>query len=320
MEHCAFTQSPSQISPFSSVISPVAHSVCLNESYTVNAVSRNPASRVIGLILGDVRNLYYSEIIFHLQNIFFQHNYMLMQFTSLYNEDRELEFLEFCEQANFAGLILLSALDSKVLQEKIEALPFPVIVLNRFIKNFDGYTIVQDNFKCGYLAATHLLELGHPRIAFLAGPQNSTSSMRRLEGFRQAMQNCYIPIEESEIYYGDLTIDNGIRIGSHYLKDLPQHPKAIIIGNDLMSIGFLEACDRAHVTVPDQLSIVSFDDISFSALQRFSLTTVRQPIEDMCEAAATALLNAIFHPDCAPYRTILAPKLVVRSTTCQYQP
>lgn len=274
-----------------------------------------PSTNIIGLILGDIRNPYYAEIAYQLQNLCFKKNYILMQFSSSYIEEKEFQFIEFCEHAKFAGLILLSALDSDTLYQKIKKLPFPVILLNRFIPNFNGYTIMQDNFQCGYLAANHLLELGFTKIAFIAGPANSTASMKRLDGFRQALSNCFIPFDPDEIYYGNLALEDGLRIGTEYVKDLPNRPKAVIIGNDMMAIGFMEACQNAHVKIPEQLSIVSFDDIRIASLKNIALTTVRQPIFDMCNATAEALFNSIEHPDLKPYRIILSPELIVRSTT-----
>lgn len=278
------------------------------------------SSKVIGLILGDVQNPYYAEIIYRLQNILFQRNYMLMQFSSSYIEEKELQFIEFCEQSHFAGLVLLSALDSDILRERIRALPFPVVLLNRFIPNLNCSTVMQDNFQCGYLAANHLLGLGHPRIAFVAGPKNSTSSMKRLDGFRQALANCFVPLEEDEIYYGNLTLEDGQRIGSEYIKELDKHPKAVIVGNDMMSIGFIDACHQNGVRIPEDLSLISFDNIRLSGLSCIDLTTVQQPIPDMCEATAEAIFQALENPDAGAERIILSPTLVIRSTTDYYRP
>ena len=280
-----------------------------------------PASgNVIGLILGDVQNPYYAEIIYRLQNLLFQRNYILMQFSSSYIEEKELQFIEFCEHSRFAGLILLSALDSGVLRDRIRALPFPVVLLNRFIANLNCNTVMQDNFQCGYIAANHLLGLGHPRIAFIAGPRNSTSSMKRLEGFRQALNNCFVSICEDEIYFGNLTLEDGFRLGMEYIRDLRRHPKAVIIGNDMMAIGFMDACRRAGVRVPEDLSIISFDNIRLASLACIDLTTVQQPIPDMCEATVEALFRALESPKERAERIILSPKLVVRSTTGYYRP
>lgn len=299
-----------------------ASAICMtmDNASSPNRDTPDTTNKIIGLILGDVQNPYFAEIIYRLQNLLFQRNYMLMQFSSSYIEEKELQFIEFCEHAHFAGLILLSALDSNTLRERIKALPFPVVLLNRFISNLNCSTVVQDNFQCGYLAANHLLGLGHPRIAFIAGPKNSTSSMKRLEGFRQALTNCFLPVEEEEIYYGNLTLEDGLRIGEEYVKERKRHPKAVIIGNDMMSIGFMDACHRAGVQIPKDLSIVSFDDIRLSSLSCIDLTTIQQPVPDMCEATVEAIFRALEKPDARAVRIILSPKLVVRSTTDYYCP
>lgn len=275
---------------------------------------------VIGLILGDMRNPYYSNIVFTLQEILIREGYMLMQFNSTYDESKELQFIDFTAHAAFSGLILISALNSELLREKIESLSCPVVLLDRIIQNYTGHAVIQDNFHGGYLAANHLIELGYPSIAYIAGPTQSTSSMKRLEGFMQALRNYYIPFNEENLWYGDLTLECGTSIGWEYIRELKNRPKAVVIGNDLMAIGFMDACHNAGVLIPDHLSLVSFDDIPFAALKAFEITTIRQPVMEMCKAAADTMLTAIRNPNTSPIRVILEPELVIRSTTAPYIP
>ena len=273
---------------------------------------------VIGLILGDIRNPYYAEIAYTMQGLLNEKEYLLMQFNSSYDETKELNFMDSCEKLHFAGLIMISTLGTEKLKERINKLPFPVVLINRFIQDYVGPTVLQDNFQSGYIAASHLIELGFPEIAFIAGQKNSTASMKRLEGFQQALQNYYIPLEEKNVLYGELTLESGRSLGEMYLKDRANRPKAIVIGNDLMAIGFLDACDAAGVRIPADISVVSFDDIEFASLKRINLTTVRQPVKAMCKAAAEMMIHTLAQTPDLIDRVILEPELIVRATTDRY--
>ena len=160
----------------------------------------------------------------------------------------------------------------------------------------------------------------YPEIAFVKGPDVSSASEQRFRGYRQALENYRLPFKEQNVFKGDLKLDTGSELAKIYISDLKNRPKGIVISNDMMAIGFVEHCRESGVKIPEQISVVSFDNIVFSSLYDISLTTVSQHVREMSEHAARLMLKQLKNPQEKPERVILDPTLIVRRTTCPYVP
>ena len=191
---------------------------------------------------------------------------------------------------------------------------FPIVFVNRFLdlQNYDS--VISDNFQAGYMAAMHLIELGHKRLGFISGHRYSSASVRRMEGFKQAIKNCFLPVREEDFWEGDLKMSTGSELARQFLNQ-DSRPTGIAIANDMMALGFLDYCKSVHFSVPENLSIVSFDDIIFSKLNGIELTTVSQHGKEMGEKAAELILRRIQTPDAEYKKIILDPTLIVRGST-----
>ena len=273
---------------------------------------------VVGLIIGDVRNPFYADIMYYIQKILQHSGYHTIFFNSEYNNKKEIECLTVVKQIGFSGVIMITALQSTELSEVIDKFPCPVVLLNRLIENYNGSVVVLDNFQAGYMVTKHLIELGHPNIAFLAGPMNSTSSSQRVKGYLQALVNYSIPFKDDYIIQGDLTMDTGYQIARNIIPRINTFPSAIICGNDLMAIGFLNCCKEHNIHIPEDFSIAGFDDIFISRFQGIELTTIRQPTMKMAKKATELLLSKMKDPASPNQRIILEPELIIRRTTAMY--
>ncbi|MCL2516297.1 MAG: LacI family DNA-binding transcriptional regulator [Microbacteriaceae bacterium] len=171
------------------------------------------------------------------------------------------------------------------------------------------------NWSGGVLAARHLLELGHTRIAVIGGPQDMMCSRARVAGFRAAFEDAALPFDESLLVWGDFLRGDGVQLGRDLLMR-DDRPTAIFAGNDLMALGVLEAARTLGLSVPGDVSVVGYDDLQIARWSGPPLTTVRQPLAEMGEQAALLALDAA---DAArPLRAArvdLATSLVVREST-----
>ena len=290
-------------------------------NYQPNAMARglvNGKLDIVALIMGDVRNPFFSNITYYVQNIMRELGYMVVLFNSNFDEETERKNIRIAQKMNFRGIFLISSMANAAVSEEIRNSDCPIVLLHRIIKGFQGDFVVQDNFHAGYIVANHLIELGHNRIAFLKGQNNSASSVSRVEGFRSAMSNAMLPVEEEYLYDGDFTLERGYEIGREYVKSLEGKPKAVICGNDMMAIGFIEACRAANVSVPGDVSVASFDDIDMARLDSIQLTTVHQPVKEMCQKACQIMAARIAGNPMPISRVMLNPSLVVRKTTAHY--
>ncbi|PJJ71079.1 LacI family xylobiose transport system transcriptional regulator [Diaminobutyricimonas aerilata] len=170
------------------------------------------------------------------------------------------------------------------------------------------------NWSGGLMATRHLIDLGHRRIAAITGPEDMMCSHARIDGFRSAMTAAGLPIESDWVRYGDFTTTGGQRHGRDLLER-DDRPTAIFAGSDLQALGVLEAVRGLGLRVPEDLSLVGYDDIPLTQWVSPRLTTVRQPLRRMAEEATRLVLRMSQGPLESVPRMDLATSLVVREST-----
>lgn len=287
--------------------------------YTPNSIAQGLSKgklNFVALILGDVRNPFYAELEFCIQKILNKNGYSVMMFNSEYEMEKELEYIAMAKQFNFAGLILLTA-QAKEIQDSFKNSDMSVVLVNRILPDYKGDSVLTDNFKAGYIATMHLIERGHNNIGFVKGQNLSSASSQRYEGYLQALKNYNIKFDERNILASDLKMNTGYEIGKQFAS-LINRPSGMIIVNDLTALGFMQYCKEMQIRIPQDVSVVSFDNIVYSSLEGISLTTVSQHVREMGEHAARLMLKQLKNPNSAPERVILEPTLIVRGTTQNY--
>jgi DNA-binding LacI/PurR family transcriptional regulator len=175
------------------------------------------------------------------------------------------------------------------------------------------------NWTGGMAATRHLLDLGHRRIAMLSGPTQWPCCRARLDGYRAAMDAAGVPVDPALVRTSTLYVEGGLRDGTELLR-LPDPPTAVFCSNDLQALGMYEAARRAGVRIPDDLSVVGFDDLSFTQWAGPPMTTVRQPLVQMGAAAARMVLALSEGERLEQHRVELATTLVVRDSTAPPRP
>ena len=179
----------------------------------------------------------------------------------------------------------------------------------------DVASIGSANWAGGFAAAQHLLSLGHRRIGMISGPDDMLCSVARVDGYRSALERAGIAFDAELVRTGDFHVAGGRR-GAAQLLDLPEPPTAIFAGSDLQALGVYEAARPRSVRIPEDLSVVGYDDLRIARWVGPPLTTIRQPLTEMAETAARMILRMNEDPE-APLnqRFDLATSLVVREST-----
>ena len=171
------------------------------------------------------------------------------------------------------------------------------------------------NWQGGLAATRHLVDLGHTRIASISGPSRMMCSRARVDGYRAALETAGLPVDPALLKVGDFHHETGYRAGLELLRS-PNPPTAVFAGNDLQALGLYEAARELGLRVPEDLSIVGFDDLPIARLVGPPLTTVRQPLMEMAETAAKLVLNLGREDGTSgATRVELATSLVVRNST-----
>jgi LacI family transcriptional regulator, xylobiose transport system transcriptional regulator len=213
------------------------------------------------------------------------------------------------------GVVLVFSDLASDAKAKLRSRAIPFVVVDPAGDPADDVPSVGSANWSGGLAATrHLIELGHTRIAAITGRDDMMCSFARVDGYRSAMNSAGIGIDERYVRFGNFQVDGGRRIALELLA-LPDRPTAIFAGSDLQALGVIEAARTLGLRVPDDLSIVGYDDLQLAQWSSPALTTVHQPLTAMAEEAARLVIRLSESPLESTPRMDLATRLVVREST-----
>ncbi len=213
------------------------------------------------------------------------------------------------------GVIFVISTLEPPLQAELRRLNIPVVIVDPSgVPPQEAPTIGATNWAGSLRATEHLIGLGHRRIGFIAGPPQLMCSRARLDGYRTALETAGVSFDDDLVFQGDFYHESGFTGGSRLLQ-LPEPPTAIFASSDQMALGVYEAVRRAGLRVPDDVSVVGFDDLPEVRWSSPPLTTVRQPLAEMGMVAARTVLRLAQREKIESPRIELATELVVRDST-----
>lgn len=270
----------------------------------------------IGVIVSDITNPYYSLLVKGIEDICRTYNYSLLLCNTDGRITEEIKHVKLLIQKNVDGIIFASSkLDGQAIElAKNYGYRNHIVLVGRLPKEYENFNfVIVDNLLGAYMGVNYLISLGHRKIAFLSGTWNTWPNMKRFEGYKKAMEENGLSIEKKYILNGDFTLETGYYMGLKILS-MRNRPTAIFCANDMSAIGVLEACWESGVDVPDDISVIGFDDIGMSSFRSIQLTTISQSIYEQGALAGKVLLEKIQSDEENLTQIVLPPKLVVRKT------
>jgi LacI family transcriptional regulator len=240
-----------------------------------------------------------------------QHNYHIL-LTTL--DDRTMarpQTFPAISQRRVDGLVLAGPEISASFILSMMTAGVPLVLVDNCLSETAVNCVLNDDEGGAYAATHHLVEHGHPRIAFLSGPQEWVSNRERARGYQRAMEEAHL--EPSVLYGSETTIASGEEMMRQALKRWPELT-AVSAVNDSVAIGAIRAAARLGRRTPDDLSVVGFDDISWASMNEPPLSTVHVFKQRMGELAAQRLLDCIQNPDAAAVKTLVSTELVLRGS------
>jgi LacI family transcriptional regulator len=253
---------------------------------------RSGRSRTIGLVIPDISNLFFAEISRKIEDKGFEYGYSVILCNTDDDREKEKRYIDVLLEKQVDGIIFISAGTEKQNIFKQLEMDIPIVVADRDIPSLTSDVVLIDNHEGGYDATHYLITLNHKRIACITGPSLTTPSALRVEGYKHALKDAGIPIDESLIRQGDFRYESG-EICMRDLLNNPEPPTAVFVCNDMMALGAIRAIQEYGKKIPEQISLVGFDNIPLSKTAYPALTTMAQPIGDMAEMAVDLLVDRI---------------------------
>ncbi|GGA38655.1 LacI family DNA-binding transcriptional regulator [Psychrobacillus lasiicapitis] len=287
-------------------------------NYQPNKLARGlvtKRSNMLGLIVPNITNPYFPELCRGAEDEANNRQYSLIICNSDDQSGKEENYIRLLKEQQVDG-ILLSSKDrlSKTSKNQLQNGKIPYVLFDRGEDGTDYSGVFLDNEKGGYLAGKHLTDLGHFQIACMTGPREIQNSKQRLSGFQRALKEATVDLPASSILVGDFQMDTAYRVAKKFLRD--NTVTAIFASNDLMACGIYQAAHEMGIQIPDQLSIVGFDDIPLVTALIPKLTTVRQNTYEMGRKAIDLLINKIEGE--ISEGVIFEPTLIIRESTKNY--
>jgi DNA-binding LacI/PurR family transcriptional regulator len=268
-------------------------------------------TRIVGVLVSDLHNPFFADVIAGIQARARSLGYRVLMNTGDRIQQHEDEAIETLLQLRVDGLILGSPMmeSAQVVKASKEV---AVVVVGRPARAGTIDSVADDDAAGALAVVKHCVSLGHRRIAHIDGGEGAGAVERRA-GYEEAMKKLRL---QSEIMVGrGAYTEAGGYQGARELLDRRPRPTAIFAANDLAAIGALNAIEEAGLRVPQDISLVGYDDTSLAAMRHLSLTTVHQPCHDIGQMAMDLLIERIRGQRAKSRRVVLAPALVVRSTT-----
>jgi LacI family transcriptional regulator len=286
-------------------------------NYRPNALARSlrqGKTNTLGLVLPDSANPFFAEISRGIEDEAFKKGYSVFLCNTELDTQRELFYVDVLSKKQVDGIIFVAAGDQPDSLEYLRQRNMPVVMIDRDLPNVEVDAVLTDHSLGGYLATRHLLELGHTRIACIAGPSSITPSAERITGYRRALEEAGLPCDETLILRGDYHAQSGMEI-THTILQMDPRPTAIFALNDLMALGALRAAAEEGCSVPSDLAVVGYDDLELAHFTNPPLTTIAQPKKEIGAQAIHLLVDRMSHKNRPPMRVVLPPELIVRRST-----
>jgi LacI family transcriptional regulator len=273
---------------------------------------RSGRSNTLGLILPSLDNPFFARIASIINNEVRKHGYTLIITDS--NEDIEAEKIELRQfvSRNIEGLIIVPCSNEVEHIEQINNQGLPLILLDRYFENCDIPFVATDNYNGAVMATRHLIEHGHSSIACIQGVTKSTPNKLRINGFKKTMQEA--GNENIRIVGDDFSVQNGF-LETKLLLQWNERPTAIFTLSNTIAMGCLKALKEENIRVPEDISIITFDDHPYLDFLATPITSIAQPIEHICKIALRYLFSRLNEEeDIIVNQVILKPEMKLRES------
>lgn len=266
-----------------------------DHNYTPNKIARGlklSKTDTLGLIIPDISNPFFSDIASSIEREAYKKGYSLILCDSNEDQKMENELIELLQSHKVDGIIIAPiGTDYEYIKQTFKS-GMPLVVIDRCFPETGLPSITSDNYQGGYDAVNYLISMGHSKIACIQGIPKSQPSIERVRGYKDALQNGILHSENCVIMGDDFSTDNGYR-QTRILFSMKDPPTAIFALSNLIGLGVIKAVYEMGLKIPDDVSLVAFDEQPYSAFLGTPMTTVDQKKSEMGQLAVAVLLEYV---------------------------
>lgn len=275
-------------------------------------------THTIGLIIPDISNPFFPGVAKGVEELASKLNYSVIYCNTGNNINEEKEAIKLLKSRRVDGMIVSLSVNDKTREELNELAKnkFPVVQIDRNIPGVNIPTVSIDNIKASQGVVNYLSEMGHTKIAHITGNLDVISAQDRLEGYTKGLAGAGLEYIRAWIKEGDYSKESGYKKMREILRG-DSIPTAVYAANDMMALGVYQAVLEEGLTIPEDISVVGYDDIEITSLITPRLTTVFQPKHLLGEKAVKLLVNKINKPDLDFADQILNTELIIRDSVLQ---
>ncbi len=266
----------------------------------------------IGLLIPDLANPFFAELARSIEDRGHELGYSIVMCSTDYNPEKESKYITLLKQKSVDGIILASGFQNDAVIRDLLHLKIPIAVLARDVSTVSVDTVTVDDFIGGYNATRYLLELGHKKIGTIQ--LDLEVGRERIRGYQHALQENGVEYDGKLVLFSPSSVEGGKQMGLKLLHS-PDRPTAVFAGNDIVAIGVIQAVRELGLSVPDDVSIVGYDNTILAAISNPPLTTVAQPFHDMGRQVMDLLIQEIKGEKKGKKRVVMLPELCVREST-----
>jgi DNA-binding LacI/PurR family transcriptional regulator len=273
-------------------------------------------SQIIGLIISDIQNPFFTSVVRGVEDVAYQNGYTLLLCNS--DEDRVKEnlYIETLLAERAAGVLISPVSETENLSGALLEAGIPVVAVDRRMNDLQVDTVVVDNIRGAYMGVSHLISLGCHHIGYVGLPTWTTPGRERKEGYQQALVEHGVTLQERLVKTEGFKQADGYHMASELLN-MDRPPQALFAANNLTTLGALNAIHERGLSIPHDVAIVGFDDMPWGPALNPPLTAIAQPTYDLGYTAADLLLRRISERNGEITEVVLEPQLVVRAS-CGY--
>jgi LacI family transcriptional regulator len=303
---------------YTSVTAALVRETAQRLGYVVNSLAASLRSRqtyTVGLVIADVSNPFFGGIAAGVESRLAEDGYSVIFANSGNAIEREKELVGLLAEKQIDGMIIASSTSSGTHILKVQSRGISVVLVDSDIPSLDVDAVLIDNRAAARSAVSHFITRGHQRIATITGPLTATFDIHRLEGYREALMMAGLEFRQDYVLRADLLATGGEKAIAELMK-LPVRPSAMFVANNMMTLGALVGLKKAGLTIPEDISLIAFDDQDWYSVHHPPITSILNPAYEMGRAAGTRMLAHLDsrHPVPAPERILLLAPLIERGS------